>query len=44
MEENTAAADVTLTKDEVDELSAASAAITIDGGRYPNVLEAQTNL
>jgi aryl-alcohol dehydrogenase-like predicted oxidoreductase len=44
MEENSAAADVMLTDDEVQQLTAASAAIKIDGGRYPDSLEAQTNL
>jgi aryl-alcohol dehydrogenase-like predicted oxidoreductase len=44
MEENTAAADITLTQAEVDQLSTASAAIKIDGGRYPDFLEAQTDL
>jgi hypothetical protein len=44
MEENSAAADVVLTDDGVQQLTAASAAIKIDGGRYPDFLEAQTNL
>ena len=44
MEENAAAADVVLTEAEAEELSTASAAIQIDGGRYPDFLEAQTNL
>jgi aryl-alcohol dehydrogenase-like predicted oxidoreductase len=44
LEENMAATDVTLTSDELAELTQASAAITIEGGRYPDFLEAQTNL
>jgi len=44
MDENSAAADVTLTEAEVRQLTEASAAITIEGGRYPDFLEAQTNL
>jgi aryl-alcohol dehydrogenase-like predicted oxidoreductase len=44
MEENTAAADVVLTDAELQQLTTASAAIDIDGGRYPDFLEAQTNL
>jgi aryl-alcohol dehydrogenase-like predicted oxidoreductase len=42
--ENAAAADVDLATDEVAALTAASDAIEIEGGRYPDVLEAQTNL
>jgi aryl-alcohol dehydrogenase-like predicted oxidoreductase len=42
--ENLAAADVDLTPDELAELTQASAVITIEGGRYPDFLEAQTNL
>ena len=44
MEENTAAADVVLTDAELQQLTTASADIEIDGGRYPDFLEAQTNL
>lgn len=44
MDENTAAADVTLTSDELAKLTEASANIEIHGGRYPDHLEAQTNL
>ncbi|WP_433512977.1 aldo/keto reductase [Nonomuraea sp. CA-143628] len=44
LEENIAAADVTLTGDELEELTRTSAAIEIEGGRYPDFLEAQTNL
>jgi aryl-alcohol dehydrogenase-like predicted oxidoreductase len=44
MDENSAAADVVLSKDEVQQLTTASAAIEIEGGRYPDFLEAQTNL
>lgn len=42
--ENAAAADVVLTPAEVAELTAISDAIEIDGGRYPDDLESQTNL
>jgi aryl-alcohol dehydrogenase-like predicted oxidoreductase len=42
--ENAAAADVELTVDDVAALTAASDAIEIEGGRYPDFLEAQTNL
>jgi aryl-alcohol dehydrogenase-like predicted oxidoreductase len=44
MEENTAAADVQLTDAELQQLTTASANIEIEGGRYPDFLEAQTNL
>jgi aryl-alcohol dehydrogenase-like predicted oxidoreductase len=44
MEENAAAADVVLTDAEVQQLTTVSANIEIDGGRYPDFLEAQTNL
>ncbi len=42
--ENAAAADIVLSDAEVAELTAASAAIEIEGGRYPDFLEQQTNL
>ena len=42
--ENAAAADIALSSDEVAALTAASDAIEIEGGRYPDFLEAQTNL
>ena len=42
--ENAAAADVELTADDVAALTAASDAIEIEGERYPDFLEAQTNL
>lgn len=42
--ENAAAADVVVTPDEVAALTAASDAIEIQGGRYPDWLESQTNL
>ncbi len=42
--ENAAAADVVLTADEISQLTAASDSIEIVGGRYPDALEAQTNL
>jgi len=44
LEENLAAAEVTLTADELDRLTEASSRIEIEGGRYPDELEAQTNL
>jgi aryl-alcohol dehydrogenase-like predicted oxidoreductase len=44
LEENLGALDVTLTADELAQLTEASSAITIEGGRYPDFLEAQTNL
>jgi aryl-alcohol dehydrogenase-like predicted oxidoreductase len=44
LEENLAAADVTLTEAEVTQLTDLSSRIEIHGGRYPDVLEAQTNL
>jgi aryl-alcohol dehydrogenase-like predicted oxidoreductase len=44
LEENLAASEVTLTPEELAELTQASAAIAIEGGRYPDFLEAQTNL
>ena len=42
--ENAAAADLVLTDAEVAALTAASDAVEIQGGRYPEWLEAQTNL
>ena len=44
LEENIAAADVTLSGDELARLTDASSKIEIHGGRYPDFLEAQTNL
>jgi aryl-alcohol dehydrogenase-like predicted oxidoreductase len=44
LEENIAAANVVLSADEVEQLSALSSSIEIVGGRYPDFLEAQTNL
>ena len=44
VDENIGAADVTLSDDEVAQLTSLSSAIEIDGGRYPDFLEAQTNL
>jgi aryl-alcohol dehydrogenase-like predicted oxidoreductase len=44
MQENSAAADVVLTDREVQALTDASSAIEIEGGRYPDFLETQTNL
>ena len=44
LDENIGAADVTLSDDEVAQLTALSSSIAIEGGRYPDFLEAQTNL
>lgn len=44
LEENLAAADLTLTPAELDRLDGLSAQFEIRGGRYPDFLEAQTNL
>ncbi|MEV6493343.1 aldo/keto reductase [Actinoplanes sp. NPDC051633] len=44
LEENLAAADVTLTETELAQLNDLSSRIDIRGGRYPDSLEAQTNL
>ena len=44
LEENLAAADVTLTEAELSQLNELSSRIEIHGGRYPDDLEAQTNL
>jgi aryl-alcohol dehydrogenase-like predicted oxidoreductase len=44
LEENLAAADVTLTDRELEQLGDLSSRIEIHGGRYPDALEAQTNL
>jgi len=44
LEENLAAADVTLTDSELNQLGDVSSRIEIHGGRYPDSLEAQTNL
>jgi aryl-alcohol dehydrogenase-like predicted oxidoreductase len=44
LEENLAAADVRLTESELAQLDELSSRIEIEGGRYPDALEAQTNL
>jgi aryl-alcohol dehydrogenase-like predicted oxidoreductase len=44
LEENIAAADTTLSTEELRQLTEASSKIEIQGGRYPDFLEAQTNL
>jgi aryl-alcohol dehydrogenase-like predicted oxidoreductase len=44
LEENLAAAEVTLTEAELSQLSDLSSRIEIHGGRYPDQLEEQTNL
>jgi len=42
--ENLAAVDIDLTADELSQLDSLSSRIDIQGGRYPDHLEAQTNL
>ena len=44
LEENLAAAKVTLTEAELAELGELSSKVDVQGGRYPDALEAQTNL
>jgi aryl-alcohol dehydrogenase-like predicted oxidoreductase len=44
LEENLAAGDVTLTQSELAQLNDLSSRVDIQGGRYPDSLEAQTNL
>ena len=44
LDENLGAADVVLTAEELSQPTEASSQITIEGGRYPDFLEAQTNL
>jgi aryl-alcohol dehydrogenase-like predicted oxidoreductase len=44
LEENLAAADVVLSQSELADLDELSSKIDIQGGRYPDALEAQTNL
>ena len=44
LEENLAATDVALTESELAQLDELSSKIDIQGGRYPDALEAQTNL
>ena len=44
LEENLAAADITLTASRARPARRAVATIEIQGGRYPDALEAQTNL
>ena len=44
LEENLGAADVDLTRDELQEIEDATAKIEIQGGRYPDDLERMTNL
>jgi aryl-alcohol dehydrogenase-like predicted oxidoreductase len=44
LEENLAAADVALTENELAQLNELSSRIGIEGGRYPDSLESQTNL
>ena len=41
---NIGAADVTLSTEELEQLTEASSRIEIQGGRYPDDLESQTNL
>jgi diketogulonate reductase-like aldo/keto reductase len=44
VEENLAAADLTLSEEDIARLTDASDHADIQGGRYPDFLEAQTNL
>jgi aryl-alcohol dehydrogenase-like predicted oxidoreductase len=44
LEENVAAAEITLTDEELTQLADLSSRIQVEGGRYPEHLEAQTNL
>ncbi len=44
LKENLGAVDLVLDADELDRLTEASDRIEIQGGRYPDTLEAQTNL
>jgi aryl-alcohol dehydrogenase-like predicted oxidoreductase len=44
LDENLRAVDVVLSVDEIDRLTRASSEIEVQGGRYPDFLEAQTNL
>ena len=44
LEENLAAADITLIEAELTQLNDLSSRVEIQGGRYPDHLEAQTNL
>jgi aryl-alcohol dehydrogenase-like predicted oxidoreductase len=44
LEENIAAAEITLSHDELTQLGDLSSRIQVEGGRYPEHLEAQTNL
>ena len=44
LEENLAAADVELSPAELDEIEAAAAKITVEGGRYNEAGERMTNL
>jgi aryl-alcohol dehydrogenase-like predicted oxidoreductase len=44
LEENLGAADITLSDDDLAQLTDASSKIEIEGARYPDFLEAQTNL
>ena len=44
LDENLGATELTLSDDEAGQLTALSSAIEIEGGRYADFLEAQTNL
>ncbi len=44
LEENIAAADITLTPDDLEEIESALSKITIQGGRYPEAMERMTGL
>ena len=43
LEENIGAVDVTLTSSDLSEIDSAAAKIEVEGGRYPEHLEAMTN-
>jgi aryl-alcohol dehydrogenase-like predicted oxidoreductase len=44
LDENLGAADITISREDLDRLTALSSSVAIVGGRYPDQLEAQTNL
>ncbi|HEX4269755.1 MAG TPA: aldo/keto reductase, partial [Rhizomicrobium sp.] len=44
LEENIGAADITLTADDLKDIDAAAAKITVEGDRYPEKLERLTRL
>jgi aryl-alcohol dehydrogenase-like predicted oxidoreductase len=44
LRENVAAADIELSPDDIRQIDAAASQITLQGGRYPQELEARTGL